>query len=195
MLAAFAVLLGFMGAPFWPWFQSFLEGEQATVSFAPFLAALPLMIVSTCLVFLGLGLGWMLYGRKSIEDAKAPDALQEIQPRIFSVLGHAFYIDNLYEATFLRANAWWAVACDWLDRWVWNGAVQVVSYFVLSLAWVDNFFDTYVVNGGFDAGCETVSRGSWVLSLLQGGRVQNYLRMIGVALIVFVILMLWGARA
>ena len=34
-------------------------------------------------------------------------------------------------------NAWWARTCDWLDRFVWNGAVQVVSYTVLDLhGWI-----------------------------------------------------------
>ena len=28
------------------------------------------------------------------------------------------------------------VFSDWLDRWVWNGAVQVVSYLVLGLSWM-----------------------------------------------------------
>ena len=195
ILAVFAVLLGFMGTPLWPWFQSFLDGEHVIFSFAPFTAALPLMLVSSLLVFLGLGLGWLLYGRKPIEDCEAPDALEQVQPHIFSVLEHAFYVDQLYDATIVRLNTWAALLCDWLDRWIWNGAVQTFSHLVLALAWLDNFFDINVVNAGFDAGCQTVSRGSRTLSLLQAGRIQGYLRMIGLALIVLVIFLLWGARA
>jgi len=197
ILAAFAILLGLIGAPAWPWFQSFLEGEHATLSFAAFSNAgiLPLMVASSLLVFLGLGVGWLLYGRRPITDAEQPDALEQIQPHLFSALSHAFYVDELYSATILRISAWWSLACDWCDRWVWNGAVQTVSYLVLSLAWLDNFFDTYVVNAGFDEGCQTVSRGGQILSRLQGGRIQGYLRMIGLALIVLVVLLLWGAKA
>ena len=55
-------------------------------------------------------------------------------------------------------------------------------------------FDARVVNPGFDEGCRDVSRGGQILSRLQGGRVQSYLRMIGFALIVLVLFLLWGAR-
>jgi len=197
ILAAFAMFLGPIGAPSWPWFQSFLDDKRATLNFAAFsgTSVLPLMGASSLLVFLGLGLGWWLYGRKPIAHAEEPDALEQIQPHIFSILNHAFYVDELYGATILRVNAWWSRVCDWLDRWVWNGVVQTVSHLVLGLAWLDNFFDTHVVNAGFDEGCQTVSRGGQIFSLLQGGRIQSYLRMIGLALIVLVVLLLWGAKA
>ncbi|NYF78108.1 NADH-quinone oxidoreductase subunit L [Granulicella arctica] len=197
ILAAFAILLGLIGAPAWPWFQSFLEGEHATLNFAAFSNAgiLPLMAASSFLVFLGLGLGWWLYGRKPIATAEQPDALGKIQPHLFSILSHAFYVDELYSATILRLNAPCSLACDWFDRWVWNGAVQIISYLVLALAWLDNFFDTYVVNASFDESCQTVSRSGQILSRLQGGRIQSYLQMIGLALIVLVVLLLWGTKA
>jgi NADH-quinone oxidoreductase subunit L len=196
ILAAFAMLLGLIGTPAWPWFQSFLDGKRATLNFAAFSSAglLPVMVSSSLIVFLGLGLGWWFYGRKPIETAEDPDALGRLQPHIFAVLGHSFYVDALYGATILRLNAWWSRVCDWLDRWVWNGAVQTVSHLVLGFAWLDNFFDTHVVNAGFDEGCQGVSRGGQILSLLQGGRVQSYLRMIGVALIALVLFLFWGAK-
>ncbi len=196
ILAAFAMLLGLIGMPAWPWLQSFLDDKRATLNFAAFsnVGLLAVMVSSSLLVFLGLGLGWWFYGRKPIADADAPDALGQLQPRIFAVLGHSFYVDELYGATILRLNAWWSRVCDWLDRWVWNGAVQTVSHLVLGFAWLDNFFDAHVVNAGFDEGCQSVSRGGQVLSLLQGGRVQSYLRTIGLALIALVVFLLWGAR-
>jgi NADH-quinone oxidoreductase subunit L len=197
ILAAFAMLLGFVGTPAWPWFQSFLENGRATLSFAGFSAPgiLPVMLSSSLIVFLGLGLGWYFYGRKPIETAEAPDSLGSLQPQIFSVLGHAFYVDALYGATLVRLNTWWSKVCDWFDRWIWNGAVQTVSFLVVGTAWVDNFLDAGVINTGFDGGCESVSRGGQLLSLLQSGRVQGYLRVIGVALIALVIFLLWGAKA
>jgi NADH-quinone oxidoreductase subunit L len=197
ILAVCAVLLGFLGTPAWPWFQSFLEGTSSSFSLAGFSepGIVPVMLSSSLIVFLGLGLGWYFYGRKPIESAGAPDAVGAIQPRIFTTLGHAYYVDALYGATLIRLNTWWSNVCDWFDRWVWNGAVQVVSYAVLCIAWVDNFFDNYVVNTGFDGGCRSVSLGGKILSLLQGGQIQRYLKFIGCALIALVIFLLWGAKA
>jgi NADH-quinone oxidoreductase subunit L len=196
ILAAFAILLGFIGTPAWPWFQSFMEGNRATFSLAAFHEAgtLPVMISSSLLVFLGLGLGWFFYGRKPIESAAAPDQLGKLQPQIYSVLHHAYFVDALYVATLIRLNTVWAKVCNWLDQWVWNGAVQTVSFLVLVIAWLDNFFDASVVNTGFDEGCDSVSRGGQILSLLQGGRVQNYMRFIGCALVALTIFLLWGAK-
>ena len=51
-------------------------------------------------------------------------------------------------------------------------------------------FDTHVVNSGFDEGCEKPRE--IALSLLQGGRIQGYLRMIGVAPTRFKVTLLWG---
>ncbi len=201
ILAAFAILLGFIGTPAWPWFQAFLEGEHATFSLSAFSTGgfLPVMLTSSLIVFLGLGLGWFFYGRKPLAPdtdlhTQYPDAVAKLQPGIFHFLNHAFFIDRLYGMTFLHLNRALSVASDWFDRWIWNGAVQVISHLVLALAWMDNFFDTYIVNGTFDEGCATVSRSGQLLSLLQGGRVQGYLRMIGVALIVLVAFLLWGAK-
>jgi NADH-quinone oxidoreductase subunit L len=50
------------------------------------------------------------------------------------------------------------------------------------------------VNPSFDGGCASVSRGGRILSLFQGGRIQSYLRMIGLALVALVIFLLWGAK-
>ncbi len=195
ILAAFALLLGFIGTPAWPWFQSFLGGQRVALHLAAFSepGLLPVMLSSSLIVLLGLALGWWFYGRKPIANADAPDAFGRLQPHAFAVLGHAFYVDAFYAATLLRLNAAWSRICDWLDRWVWNGVVQTVSYTVLAFAWLDNLLDTKVVNAGFDEGCETVSRGGQVLSRLQGGRVQSYLRMIGIALVALAVFLLWGA--
>jgi NADH-quinone oxidoreductase subunit L len=197
ILAAFAILLGFIGTPAWSWFQSFLEGQPAIFSWAGFSAPglVPLMLASSLLVFLGITLGWLLYGRKPIESPDAPDALQRIQPHTFNLLEHAFYINHLYAATILRLNATFAILSDLFDRYVFNGVVQIVSYSVLALAQVDNFTDTYIVNASFDAGCTTVSRSARILSLLQTGRIQSYLRIIGVALIILAAIMLWRVNA
>jgi NADH-quinone oxidoreductase subunit L len=200
ILAAFAVLLGFLGTPAWPWFQSFLEnapaGTPATFSLAAFSAPgiLPLLLASSLIVFLGLTLGWFFYGRKPIA-ADALDLLAQIKPHTFSLLNHAWYIDALYAATLLRLNAFAARASAWFDRWVFNGLVQLVSYLVLALAWLDNSFDTYVVNTTFDEGCTSVSRSGQLLSRLQAGRIQSYLRVVGCALIALVLFLLWGAKA
>jgi NADH-quinone oxidoreductase subunit L len=197
ILSACAVLLGFLGTPAWPWLQSFLEDAPFTFSFAGFSAPglVAVMLTSSAIVLTGIAAGWWFYGRTPIASATAADPLENLQPSIFTVLAHAFYVDAFYDATVIRLNSFFSAFCDWLDRWIWSVAVKAVAYTILAFAWLDNFVDTNVVNPTFDEGCETVSRGGQLLSLLQTGRVQSYLRIIGGALIALTILLLWGARA
>lgn len=190
ILAIFALFLGFVGTPAWPWFQKFLGGE--TEGFTP--SAWTLMGISTVIVFAGLGIGWWLYGRKPVQQSEQPDPLQVMRPDIFGLLQHKYYIDEVYEHTVIAFNAWFARACDLLDFWVGNGLVQLVAYVTIGISWVSRFCDEYVVNLGFDEGCKGVRFGGKGLSLLQNGRVQNYLRIIGVALAALALLMIWGCR-
>jgi NADH-quinone oxidoreductase subunit L len=197
VLAVFSVILGFVGTPAWPWFQAFLAGEQITLSpdrlFEP--GVLAVMGVSTGVVFLGLGLGWWLYGRRLVVAPTQPDVLDRLWPNVFTLLRHKYFVDEIYEWAFVGLNAWWAKACDWLDRWVWNGVVQLISFAVIGLAWLDRLFDEHVINTGFDKACKSLTGGGSLMSRLQNGRVQNYLRIIGIGLTVLVLFLVWGCQA
>jgi NADH-quinone oxidoreductase subunit L len=104
-------------------------------------------------------------------------------------------VDELYENTAVRLNAWFAKMCDTLDYLVWNGIVQLLSLAVVGLAWCNRVIDEQVINSGFDEGCRGASLGGRLMSRLQDGRVQNYLRVIGISLTVLVLLLIWGCRA
>ena len=191
ILAACSILLGFLGTPAWPWFQKFLGTEEAE-GFSS--GVISLMVISSLVVFAGLGLGWWFYGRMPLEQSEKADPLQVMRPDIFGLLRDKYYIDEIYERTIIAFNAWFARACDALDFWLWNGLVQSISYIIVGLSWANHFFDYYVVNGGFDEGCKGVSGGGKILSRLQNGRVQSYLRVIGIALVVLALLVIWGWR-
>ena len=198
ILAASAVLLGFLGTPAWPWFQAFLNRTDfAAPGFSAMLepAVLTVMLTSTAVVFVGLFLGWWLYSRTPIASAETPDILDRTSPALFTFLGHAYYVDALYAATLVRLNNIFARLSDLFDRFIFGGAVRLVSYSVLAVAWFDSFFDSYFINAGFDAGTHTVSLGGRIFSRLQTGRVQTYLRLIGLARIVLGLYLRWGASA
>ena len=196
LLAPVALLLGFFGTPAWPWFQSFLDSTQLTVDLGALSegSMLPVMLSSSVIVLLGLGIGWWIYGRRPIKSAEASDNLGRLSPPLFTFLGHAFYVDALYGTTVIKLNTLFSNISDWLDRWVWNGAVKTVTNIVLGFAHLDNFIDTHVVNSGFDEGCQSVSRSGQILSLLQAGRIQGYLKVVAGVLIVFTIILLWKAK-
>jgi NADH-quinone oxidoreductase subunit L len=197
VLAVFAVLLGVVGTPAWPWFEAYLRGESLHFDFGQLTESgtLGLMASSAVIVFTGLGLGWFLYGRRQRQTAEEQDILERAQPALFSLLQNKYYVDEFYEHTVIRLNAFAAAFCNFLDNWIFGGAVLLVSYAALGCAWLYRLTDEYLVNVGFDAGCESLRGSGGLSSKLHTGRVQTYLRVIGVALVVLVLILIWGRKA
>jgi len=194
ILAALSILLGLIGTPAWPWFTAFLSGQQTHFDLHGFAenGVLATMLLSTIVFLAGLALGWWLYGRKSIESSDTPDVLEQRQGKIFNVLRSGYFVDSLYQHTVIAFVTWSSRACDWLDRWIWGGAVRIVSWLIVGFSWLSRSLDIFVVNRGFDQGCQNISFGGQALSRLQSGRTQSYLRIIGVAFAAFVLFLIWG---
>ena len=196
LLAVFAVVLGFIATPAWPWLQAFLELRQARFDFGQLAeGGLPaLMAVSSLLVFAGLYLGWWMYGRRPIRHAGDPDALGRLQPALFHALHKGFYIDELYALTILRLAWWMANLANFVDRWIWSGIPLAVSALIQGVGFVDSSLDRWVVNKGFDEGCNSVAGGGRLLARLQNGLIQNYLRLLGAAVAALAFFLLLGHK-
>jgi NADH-quinone oxidoreductase subunit L len=197
ILAGFAILLGFVGTPAWPWFDGYLTGEEFKLDFSKLAepGTLGLMVASAAIVFTGLGLGWFLYGKRQRKTVAEKDVLEAAQPFIYKLLENKYFIDEIYEATVIRFNAFAARLCDFADQWIFGSAVLLVKYVTVGLAWLYRLTDEYFVNLGFDTGCEALREGGGGLSKLHTGRVQTYLRIIGVALVALIIFLIWGRKA
>jgi NADH-quinone oxidoreductase subunit L len=89
----------------------------------------------------------------------------------------------------------WARVADWLDRRVWGGVVAGVAWGFGLGAQLNRFLDTNVVDGGFDKGCDELSVGGGLLARVQTGRVQTYLRILALAVVVLVAILFWSNRA
>lgn len=197
ILAGFAILLGIIGTPAWPWFEGYLTGEETVFNFSRLTESgtLTLMLSSSVIVFTGLGLGWFLYGKRQRKTVAEKDVLESAQPFIYKLLANKYYVDEFYEATVIRFNAFASWLCDFMDKWIFGGAVLVVSYITLALSWLYRLTDEYFVNFGFDVGCDSIREGGGGLSKLHAGRVQTYLRIIGVALVLLILFLIWGSKA
>ncbi|HTW61667.1 MAG TPA: NADH-quinone oxidoreductase subunit L [Terracidiphilus sp.] len=195
ILAFFAMALGLIGTPAWPWFRAFLEGHAAIIDLHIFIEAdfLKLLGTSTLVVFLGLWLGWRLYGDKSPKPEN-PDVLEKTAPHLWAALRDRLYVDEFYGATVIAFYAWWARVTDWLDRRLWGGIVRLVAWLFGLWAQLNRLLDTYGVDGGFDKACEELSTGGGLLSRVESGRVQNYLRILAIAVVALAALLFWSSR-
>jgi len=202
ILAIFAMGLGALGTPMWPWFTSFVESRPIAPEGEPGMIAL--MIGSSLLVLLGLGIGWWLYGRRSVEKpAHAPehhhkgehgnepiyepndlkDILETAAPTAWNWLAHRLYFDELYAMTVLPWYAALAWLSDWLDRSVWGGIVAAVASSFRRLGEVNKSVDSQWIDGTFDKGCEELVTSGGVMAWLQAGRAPGYLRLLGLGIL------------
>jgi NADH-quinone oxidoreductase subunit L len=195
ILAFFAVVLGVLGTPAWPWFHGFLEGHAAPFDlhalFEPGL--LLLMLTSSVIVLLGLGLGLRVYGGKSPKSTE-PDTLEKAVPWLWAILRDRFYIDELYAATIVAFYGWWGRVADFIDRRILGGAVNLVTGLTTLVARFNRFLDATFVNGGFDKTCEELATSGGLLARVQSGRVQGYLRILALAVVALAAILVWSSR-
>ena len=195
ILAFFAVALGLIGTPAWPWFRAFLESRATGFDAARFgePGLLPLMAGSSLAVLFGIGFGWWLYGNRS-PKAEEPDALERAVPPVWVGLHGKFFVDEFYGATVIAFYARWARVADWLDRCVWGGAVAGVAWLFRGWAQLNRLLDIHWVDGGFDKSCEELASGGGLLARVQTGRVQTYLRLLALAVVVLAAILIWSSR-
>jgi NADH-quinone oxidoreductase subunit L len=196
ILAFFAIALGAIGTPAWPWFRAFLEGHVTSFDLQGFAepGLLALMGVSTLVVFLGLGLGWLLYGNRSPKPEER-DVLERAVPPVWAALRDRLYVDEFYGVTVIAFYAWWARVSDWFDRRIWGGAVAGVAWAFRLWAQLNRSLDNNIVDGSFDKGCEELTVSGGLLARVQTGRVQTYLRILALAVVALAAILIWSSRA
>jgi len=196
ILAVCAILLSIIATPVWPWFHAYLMGhlDHLKISWAISSDVLLVMLFSTCVVAAGISLAWWLYALKPVAKEEPADPLEKVQPDIFSLLRDKFLIDEFYELTVVRLNAFLAGFSDWMDRVMWGGLVWVVSSLVVWVSWLNRLIDDLLINSGFNMGCGSFRLSARILSHFQNGQVQRYLRVVGLALAVLALIFIWGCK-
>ncbi|MDO8539201.1 MAG: NADH-quinone oxidoreductase subunit L [Opitutaceae bacterium] len=194
VLAIFAILLGFLGTPAWPWLQARLEG-RTEIHGHSLADGAGLMGLSIVLVALGIGAGWALYGRRPRARAAATDPIEGRAPKLFHALRQRLGFDELYAATVGRISDGLAALADWLDRSVWDGTIRFLARLGVFAGVVNREADEDVINGGFDAGSEGLRRGANAYSHAQTGDAHGYLRVVAIGFVMLVlVVMLGGGR-
>jgi NADH-quinone oxidoreductase subunit L len=205
ILAVFAIFAGFAGVkadmpglgfivngpfakPGTP-FEHFVEPVLATtveMKALPF-EWLPLLIASTAGI-VGLVLGWWVYGRKPLA-AGQPDPLEARMGGLYVVLKNKYYIDEIYNFVFVQPAKRFAVWMgDVFDRKGIDGVLHGIANGALKLSLAFRGFDTKVVNGGADSFAASIKAAGHWLRDIQTGRVQNYLLLALVSVVLLIAL-------
>ncbi|WP_437830508.1 NADH-quinone oxidoreductase subunit L [Sorangium sp. So ce1153] len=102
----------------------------------------------------------------------------------FQLLSNKYYVDEVYDATVVRAFLSLRLFFADMDRWIVDGLVNAVAVAARAAAWVTGAIDRYLVDGVVNVVAEgTLSAGEKLRSL-QTGRIQSYIYFLlgGVAL-------------
>ncbi len=191
-LAVATVSLSAVLTPVWPWLAGFLEGVPADVDWSRLFGhgATGILVLSIVAVAAGVGGGWLLYGRRA-DRLSEGDPLEASVPVVYRALAQRLYVDAFYERTVVRGHHWLGRAAAFLDRFVWHGAVVLVTKFSLALSMLLSAIDRFLINRAFRSGCEVMRAASSWMARMRDGDAQGYLGYAAAGLVVLLLLFAW----
>ena len=194
VLAICSIALSVVLTPAWPWLHSYLTAEPANFDIP--LLVQPMLFVSLGLVAVGIGLGFVMYGKAGQEDRHRTaemDPLEHAQPALFHFLENKMWLDEIYDRTVVAWSRMAARVSDWMDRHFWDGLVRGFAGLGQLFGIFSANFDERGINVGVDE-TMTGTRGlGRVMSAWHSGQIQTYLGIIAVGMLALLILYAWLA--
>ncbi len=194
ILAGLSVIGGWIG---WPGslggenrFERFLEpvltgavSETGTVKIAHHGMAMEyfLMLLSLSIAGAGIWLAYQFYQTKRI----APEVAAARWPRLYDVLVHKYYVDEIYDAVFVNRvkdlGTWLGVFdAKVIDGLGVDGTGWLARFGSKSSMW----WDKWVIDGLLNLGAKMMQLLSYPVRLLQTGVLSSYAMLILIGLIV-----------
>jgi NADH-quinone oxidoreductase subunit L len=194
ILAFFAIFAGFVGVPpdfpVFGWFNSvnpffeFVNGSLLHPIPKPAFADVwPAVLTSFAVALGGIYLGWRMYIRVPLKKGQE-DPMIEILGPLWGLLANKYYIDELYEIVFIRpSQVIGRLTAEVIDRGVIDGFLHLVARVFTWLGDFAKVFNYWLIDGIGDAIPDGVGAfGNW-FRRIQTGRVQQYLLLVAIAII------------
>jgi NADH-quinone oxidoreductase subunit L len=145
--------------------------------------------LSTVLAVGGLIFGWAIYRNYRVGEV---EPFQRWLGPVFTLLKNKYYVDELYRAVFIRPTVWLADISFRFDTGVIDYLVNLVGRVTRVVADFSGVFDGKVIDSTLvdGTGKVTNSFGGW-LRQTQTGRVQNYVLVIAVTVLLLLGLYLY----
>ncbi|HEY4693369.1 MAG TPA: NADH-quinone oxidoreductase subunit L [Bellilinea sp.] len=190
ILSVFAIGAGWAGIPedfpglggLLPnWFEEFV-GSMLHFEHAEAVHSLVPLITSLVVALGGLALGWVVY--RGLQ--RPVDPLEKSLGGLHTVLKNKYYIDEFYQAAFIRPANWVANVFTYkiLDQTVIDGILHGIARFGVWLGkGLRNVIDLPVVNGAGDNAARGTRGVGMYLRSQQSGRIQQYM-VIAISLLV-----------
>jgi NADH-quinone oxidoreductase subunit L len=131
---------------------------------------LGLMGFSVLIAAIGIGLAWRFY----VTNPEISERLAAQFPGAHRLLSNKYYVDELYNATFIAGTMASGRGLWTFDRNVVDGAVNGSSWVTVFGAWLSGLADRVVVDGAVNLVGWSTQESSYWFRRLQTGLVQNY---------------------
>lgn len=181
VLSLFALFLGFLGSPiFNNSLQAFIHQGVAVHQEVN----LFVLILSSLVALSGIVLAWAMYYKRVI----SPQFFILHFPFIYKVLKNKYYIDEFYYLVLVNPFFRFAALLSRFDLRVVDGLVNLVGFVTVKLSQLHQLFDQYIVDGLVNLIGLVTKRSGESLRFLQTGLVQNYMLVVLVGTIFFLVL-------
>jgi NADH-quinone oxidoreductase subunit L len=141
--------------------------EEPHVSHA---AELGLMAFSVMIALIGIVTAYRFY----VLSPETADRLKERYAGAHTLLYNKYFVDELYDATFIKGTMKSSSGLWTVDRRVVDGAVNGTGWLTVFASWISSLLDRYVVDGAVNLVGRSSEESSFVFRRVQTGLVQNY---------------------
>jgi NADH-quinone oxidoreductase subunit L len=141
--------------------------EEPHVSHA---AELGLMVFSVLIAVAGIFTAYRFY----VVHPEIADNLKERYAAAHNVLYNKYFVDELYDATFIKGTMSSSRGLWTFDRRVVDGAVNGTGWVTVFASWISSLIDKYVVDGAVNLVGRSSEESSFLFRRVQTGLIQNY---------------------
>ncbi|UJF33268.1 NADH-quinone oxidoreductase subunit L [Paenibacillus hexagrammi] len=124
ILAVLAVVAGFVNTPMNEWFSHWLTGEDHAEPVNWFI-----LILSTLTGLLGIGLGYLMYLKRSVPR----DVVSGKLPGLHTLVYRKYFIDEAYDGILVKPLRGMGYILELIDIYIIDGIVRLSAYAVVSL--------------------------------------------------------------
>ena len=144
----------------------------------------PAMILSIILAGLGILFAFLLYQWKKLD----PDKLAEKLKPLYNLSLNKWYVDEIYQATFINGLLGLSRAIAWFDNTIVDGIVNSVATITRFISRISGWFDTYVVDGLVNFTAFISGLLGLTIRKTQTGKVQTYIVYVVFSVIILLII-------
>jgi hypothetical protein len=101
------------------------------------------------------------------------------------------WIDEFYEHTFIAFGRVVARLSDFLDRYFWDGLVNLFSGIGQAFAMLSKGFDEHAINARVDDTTTGARRFGRLIAAGHSGQIQTYLGVIAIGMLLLLVLYAW----